>query len=97
MEQNIYSAILRLIKTRQDDVKNVILDGNVEDWANYQFLVGQLTSLRKLDADVRDFVVWVTKKAEQLGFQVELDLHKESGSGSSEAVSPNPLATNESD
>ena len=54
MEANIYSAILRLIKTRQDDVKNVILDGNVEDWANYQFLVGQLTSLRKLDADVRD-------------------------------------------
>ena len=54
METNIYSAILRLIKTRQDDVKNVILDGNVEDWANYQFLVGQLISLRKLDADVRD-------------------------------------------
>ena len=54
METNIYSAILRLINTRQDDVKNVILDGNVEDWANYQFLVGQLTSLRKLDADVRD-------------------------------------------
>jgi len=54
LETNIYSAILRLIKTRQDDVKNVILDGNVEDWANYQFLVGQLTSLRKLDADVRD-------------------------------------------
>ena len=54
MEANIYSGILRLIKTRQDDIKNVILDGNVEDWANYQFLVGQLTSLRKLDADVRD-------------------------------------------
>ena len=54
MKTNIYSAILRLIKTRQDDVKNVILDGNVEDWANYQFLVGQLTSLRKFDADVRD-------------------------------------------
>ena len=54
METNIYSAILRLINTRQHDVKSVILDGNVEDWANYQFLVGQLTSLRKLDADVRD-------------------------------------------
>ena len=54
MQDNIYSAILRLIKTRQDDVKSVILDGNVENWANYQFLVGQLTSLRKLDADVRD-------------------------------------------
>ena len=54
METNIYSAILRLIKTRQDDVKSVILDGNVENWDNYQYLVGQLTSLRKLDADVRD-------------------------------------------
>mgnify|MGYP003117818589 FL=1 len=54
MEQNIYSAILRLIKTRQDDVKSVIIDGNVENWDNYQYLVGQLTSLRKLDADVRD-------------------------------------------
>ena len=54
MEANIYSAILRLITTRQDDIKSVIMDGNVEDWANYQFLVGQLTSLRKLDADVRD-------------------------------------------
>lgn len=49
------------------------------------------------DADVRDFVEWVTKKAERLGFSVELDLHKESGSGSSEAISPNPLAINESD
>ncbi len=56
METNIYSAILRLLKTRQDDVKSVILDGNVENWANYQFLVGQLTSLRKLDADVRDLL-----------------------------------------
>ena len=56
MEVNIYSAILRLIKTRQDDVKSVILDGNVENWDNYQYLVGQLTSLRKLDADVRDLL-----------------------------------------
>jgi hypothetical protein len=56
LETNIYSAILRLLKTRQDDVKSVILDGNVENWANYQFLVGQLTSLRKLDADVRDLL-----------------------------------------
>ena len=56
MQDNIYSAILRLIKTRQEDVKSVILDGNVDNWANYQFLVGQLTSLRKLDADVRDLL-----------------------------------------
>lgn len=56
MQENIYSAILRLLKTRQEDVKSVIIDGNVEDWANYQYLVGQLTSLRKLDADIRDLL-----------------------------------------
>ncbi len=54
MQTNIYSAILRLITTRQDDLKSVIIDGNVENWDNYQYLVGQLTSLRKLDSDVRD-------------------------------------------
>ena len=54
MEANIYSAILRLITTRQDDIKSVIMDGNVENWDKYQFLVGQLTSLRKLDTDIRD-------------------------------------------
>ena len=54
METNIYSAILRLITTRQDDIKSVIMDGNVENWDKYQFLVGQLTSLRKLDSDIRD-------------------------------------------
>ena len=54
MEVNIYSAILRLITTRQDDIKSVIMDGNVENWDRYQYLVGQLTSLRKLDSDIRD-------------------------------------------
>ena len=53
-DTTIYLAILRLINSRQDDIKDTILDGNVENWANYQYLVGQLTSLRKLDADVRD-------------------------------------------
>jgi hypothetical protein len=53
VQTNIYSAILRLITTRQDDIKSVLIDGNVENW-EYQFLVGQLTSLRKLDSDVRD-------------------------------------------
>ena len=51
---NIYTAILRLIKTRQEDIKSAILDGNVGDWASYQNLVGQLTSLRKLDTDTRE-------------------------------------------
>jgi hypothetical protein len=54
VEVNIYSAILRLITTRQDDIKSVIMDGNVESWDKYQYLVGQLTSLRKLDSDIRD-------------------------------------------
>jgi hypothetical protein len=55
-DTTIYLAILRLISSRQDDIKDTILDGNVENWANYQFLVGQLTSLRKLDADIRDLL-----------------------------------------
>ena len=54
MEVNIYSAILRIITTRQDDIKSVIMDGNVENCDRYQFLVGQLPSLRKLDTDIRD-------------------------------------------
>tara|TARA_R110000824_G_scaffold26154_3_gene90293 strand:- start:3302 stop:3499 length:198 start_codon:yes stop_codon:yes gene_type:complete len=49
------------------------------------------------DDDIHDFVEWVYKKAERLGFQVELETYQETGSGSSEAVSTNPLdSTNES-
>ena len=41
--------------------------------------------------DIQDFVEWVYKKAERLGFQVELETHQETESGSSDALSPNPL------
>lgn len=50
----LYKAIIKLFVTRQDDIKSAILDGNVGDWAQYQNLVGQLTSLRKLEAEVRE-------------------------------------------
>ena len=43
------------------------------------------------DSDVRDFIEWVSRKAERLGFRVELKRQSQSGSGSSEAVSTNPL------
>ena len=41
--------------------------------------------------DIQDFVEWVYKKAERLGFQVELETNQETESGSSDALSPNPL------
>jgi len=47
--------------------------------------------------DIHDFIEWIYRKAERLGFQVELETYQETGSGSSEAVSTNPLdSTNES-
>jgi hypothetical protein len=39
--------------------------------------------------DIRDFVEWVSRKAERLGFRVELKLHQKVESTSSETVSSN--------
>ena len=39
--------------------------------------------------DIRDFVEWVSRKAERLGFRVELKLHQKVESTSSETVSNN--------
>jgi len=43
------------------------------------------------DDDIRDFVEWVSRKAERLGFRVELKRHEKSGAGSTDALSHNPL------
>lgn len=43
------------------------------------------------DDDIRDFIEWVSRKAERLGFRVELKRHEQSGSGSTEVLSHNPL------
>ena len=42
------------------------------------------------DDDVRDFVEWVCRKAERMGFKVELKTYQKEGSGSSEAISTHP-------
>jgi hypothetical protein len=47
------------------------------------------------DEDVQDFLEWVYRKAERLGFTVELKTHQETQSGSSDTVSTNPLEINE--
>jgi hypothetical protein len=48
--------------------------------------------------DIIDFVEWVYRKAERLGFQVKLEPHQDTGSGSSDAISTNPMdKTNEQD
>ena len=43
------------------------------------------------DDDIRDFVEWVSRKAERLGFRVELKRHQKVESTSSDMVSTNPL------
>ena len=43
------------------------------------------------DDDIRDFIEWVSRKAERLGFRVELKRHQKIESTSSENVSYNPL------
>ena len=47
------------------------------------------------DEDVQDFLEWLSRKAERLGFTVELKTHQETQSGSSDTVSTNPLEINE--
>tara|TARA_A100000172_G_scaffold28121_2_gene16550 strand:+ start:1571 stop:1768 length:198 start_codon:yes stop_codon:yes gene_type:complete len=48
------------------------------------------------DEDVQDFLEWVYRKAERLGFTVKLQTPQETESGSSDIVSTNPLEkTNE--
>ena len=43
------------------------------------------------DEDIRDFIEWVSRKGERLGFKVELKWHEKSGSGSTDIMSTNPL------
>jgi|TARA_R100000501_G_C2567651_1_gene75771 hypothetical protein len=43
------------------------------------------------DDDIMDFIEWVSRKAERLGFRVELKRHQKTESGSSDTVSTNPL------
>jgi len=44
--------------------------------------------------DIRDFIEWVCSKAERFGLNAELKRYTKGGSGSSDAVSVNPLEKN---
>jgi len=46
------------------------------------------------DEDIRDFIEWVCSKAERFGLNAELKRYTKGGSGSSDAVSVNPLEKN---
>ena len=48
-------------------------------------------SCKTTDDDIRDFVEWVYRKAERLGFDVDLEMYQETESGSSDILSTNPL------
>ena len=46
----------KIIKTKRQDISDVILTGGVENYSNYQNLVGQLKSLDHIEQEVRDFL-----------------------------------------
>jgi hypothetical protein len=43
------------------------------------------------DDDIRDFIEWVSRKAERLGFRAEVERYQKTESGSTDTVSVNPL------
>ena len=46
------------------------------------------------DEEIRDFIEWVSRKAERLGLQVELERYIQSGTGSLDTVSVESIEEN---
>jgi hypothetical protein len=60
---DIYLAekTFRLIRTRQTQITEIIISNQVEDWNQYQNLIGQLDSLTYIEQELSDLL----KKQEQ--------------------------------
>ena len=60
---DIYLAdkTFRLIRTRQTQITEIIISNQVEDWNQYQNLIGQLDSLNYIEQELSDLL----KKQEQ--------------------------------
>ena len=46
----------KIIRTKRQDIADIILTGGVEDYTNYQNLVGQLKSLAHIEQEVKDLL-----------------------------------------
>ena len=53
---DLIEELKKIIKTKRQDISDVILTGGVENYSNYQNLVGQLKSLDHIEQEVRDFL-----------------------------------------
>tara|TARA_R100001086_G_C11751369_1_gene235461 strand:- start:437 stop:634 length:198 start_codon:yes stop_codon:yes gene_type:complete len=49
-------ALNKIIRNRRQDLSDIILTGGVEDYTNYQNLVGQLKSLDHIEQEVKDIL-----------------------------------------
>ena len=46
----------KIIRTKRQDISDILLTGGVENYTNYQNLVGQLKSLDHIEQEVKDFL-----------------------------------------
>ena len=52
----LIEALNKIIRERRQDISDIILTGAVEDYTNYQNLVGQLKSLNHIEQEVKDLL-----------------------------------------
>jgi hypothetical protein len=53
---DLIEELNKIIKTKRQDIADILLTGGVEDYTNYQNLVGQLKSLDYIEQEVKDFL-----------------------------------------
>ena len=53
---DLIEELNKIIKTKRQDIADVLLTGGVENYSNYQNLVGQIKSLDYIEQEVKDFL-----------------------------------------
>ena len=53
---DLIEELNKIIKTKRQDIADVLLTGGVENYSNYQNLVGQLKSLDHIEQEVKEFL-----------------------------------------
>ena len=53
---DLIEELNKIIKTKRQDIADILLTGGVEDYTNYQNLVGQVKSLDYIEQEVKDFL-----------------------------------------
>jgi len=53
---DLIEELNKIIKTKRQDIADVLLTGGVENYSNYQNLVGLIKSLDHIEQEVKDFL-----------------------------------------